>query len=260
MKRWSALLFVVLAACAQQPGVPQPATASADAAGTADSEARQRARVFTDLARAYLARGQYKVALDELRRAVQADPRFAPAYDVYGMVYMELAEDALAEDYFRRAVELEAENSEAHAHYGWFLCTRGRHDDGLAQLALALKNPLYATPEQAMTYAGVCADMKGDSALAEANLVRALKLQPDNGQALIPLAGLYFRQGRLMDARRALARFHEVAVPTAQSLWLAIRVERKLGDRTQEAGFVSQLLRRFPDAEETRLLRAGQYE
>lgn len=258
MKKLVAILSLVLGACAQQP------TESGNAGNTGtqgpDSDIQQRARAFTDLANAYLERAQYKIALDELRKAIIADPRFGPAYNVYGQIYMELAEDKLAEENFRRAIALDSRDSEAHNNYGWFLCTRGRYDEGLAQFATAIQNPLYASPEQAMANAGMCAEKKGDLALAEANLTRALKLQPNNPKALIKLAGLNYRKGQYNETQRLLSRHSEVAPPTAESLWLSLRLERKLGDRAQEAAYGLQLRKRFPDSEEARRMRAGQYE
>ena len=255
MKKFIVALSLVLSACSEQPVDTDTA-----GSGAADSDVRQRARAFTNLADAYRTRGQYKVALDELRKAIQANPRFGPAYNIYGLVYMDLAEDKLAEDYFRKSLDLDRSDSEVHNNFGWFLCTRGRYDEGLEQFAEALSNPLYASPEQAMTNAGVCAEKKGDVALAEANLTRALKLQPDNALAIIKLAGLNFRHGRFGEAQRLLVRYSELAPPSAESLWLGVRLERKLGDRAQEAAYGLQLRKRFPDSNETRLLTAGQYE
>ena len=77
---------------------------------------------------------------------------------------------------------------------------------------------------------------------------------------MLKLAGLYFRQGRLDEAQRLLTRHTELAPPTAQSLWLGLRLERKLGDRAQEAAYGLQLRKRFPDSNEARLLQSGQYE
>ena len=253
-KRIIVLVAALLSGCAT---MPQGDTAPA---GEADSESRQRARAFTELAGAYYSRNQYKVALDELRKAITADSRFGPAYSVYGLIYMELAEDKLAEENFRRAIELDRNDSEARNSFGWFLCTRGRHDEGLEQFSAALRNPLYPHPEVAMANAGLCAERKGDLALAEANLVKSLKLQPDNANAVLKLAGLHFRQGRLDDTQRLLARHAELAPPTAESLWLGVRVERRLGDRAQEAAYGLQLRKRFPDSDEARRLLTGQYE
>jgi type IV pilus assembly protein PilF len=255
VKKWIVMAAALLAGCAGQP-VGESGVANTQV----DSESRQRARAFTDLAQAYLARAQYKIALDELRKAIIADNRFGPAYNIYGLIYMELAEDKLAEENFRRAIELDRSDSETRNNYGWFLCTRGRYEEGLEQFSTALRNPLYAQPERAMASAGLCAERKGDLALAEANLLKSLKLQPDNPNTVLKMAGLHFRQGRLMDAQRLLGRHAELAPPTAESLWLGVRLERKLGDRAQEAAYGLQLRKRFPDSEEARLLLAGQYE
>jgi len=255
VKKWILLAAALLIGCAGQP-VGESGVADTQV----DSESRQRARAFTDLASAYFARAQYKVALDELRKAITADNRFGPAYNIYGLIYMELAEDKLAEENFRRAIELDRSDSVARNNFGWFLCTRGRYDEGLEQFSAALRNPLYTQPEQAMANAGLCAEKKGDLALAEANLLKSLKLQPDNPGTLLKLAGLRFRQGQLMEAHRLLGRHAELAVPTAESLWLGVRLERRLGDRPQEAAYGLQLRKRFPDSEEARLLLTGQYE
>jgi type IV pilus assembly protein PilF len=254
VKKWIVMAAAVLAGCATQP------TGGVNTSSEADTEGRQRARAFTDLATAYFAHAQYKIALDELRKAITADSRFGPAYNIYGLVYMELAEDALAEENFRRAIELDRSDSEARNNYGWFLCTRGRYDEGLAQFAAAIRNPLYSKPELAMANAGQCAERKGDLALAEANLVKSLKLQPDNPNTMLKLAGLHYRQGNLAETQRLLARYAELAPPTAESLWLGVRLERRLGDRAQEAAYGLQLRKRFPDSNEARLLHAGQFE
>jgi type IV pilus assembly protein PilF len=111
-----------------------------------------------------------------------------------------------------------------------------------------------------MANAGLCAERKGDLALAEANLLKSLKLQPDNPNTLLKMAGLHFRQGRLVEAQRLLGRHAELAPPTAESLWLGVRLERRLGDRAQEAAYGLQLRKRFPDSNEARLLLTGQYE
>jgi type IV pilus assembly protein PilF len=250
------MAVVLLAGCV----AGQPSGESGVANTQVDSESRQRARAFTDLAGAYFSRAQYKIALDELRKAIIADNRYGPAYNVYGLIYMELAEDKLAEENFRRAIELDRSDSETRNNYGWFLCTRGRYDEGLEQFSMALRNPLYAQPEQAMANAGLCAERKGDLALAEANLQKSLKLQPDNPNTIIKMAGLNFRQGRVAEAQRLLARHAALAPPTAESLWLGVRLERKLGDRAQEAAYGLQLRKNFPDSNEARLLMTGQYE
>lgn len=260
MKTWMLLLgAALLAGCATSKQPVEPKNSGFSSMGGA-SAATQRASTYTELAAAYYERAQYKTALDELRKAITADSQYGPAYSVYGLVYMDLAEDKMASENFRRAIELNPNDSNARTRFGWFLCTRGQYDAGLAQLTEALSNPLYAQPEMAMTYAGLCAEKKGDLSLAESNLTKALKLQPDNPNTFLKLASLNFRQGRLMDARRLLDRHDELAPQSAESLWLGVRLERKLGDRAQEAAYGLQLRKRFPNSNEARLLFAGKYE
>lgn len=260
MKKWMVAGAVLLAGCVSGKPVVQQQQSNEFASATSGSAETQRARTFTDLAAAYYERAQYKIALDELRKAISADSSFGPAYNIYGLIYMDLAEDKLAEDNFRRAIDLNPNDSIARNNFGWFLCTRGHYDAGLEQFNAALSNPLYAHPEQAMANAGLCAEKKGDLLLAESNMAKSLKLQPDNPNTILKLAGLNFRQGRLMDAQRLLDRRDELAPPTAESLWLGVRLARKLGDRAQEAAYGLQLRKRFPDSNEARLLQAGQYE
>lgn len=258
MKKWMGIMvaMVLLAGCV----APSTGGGNGVTSSQVDSESRQRARAFTDLAAAYFTRGQYKVALDELRKAITADNQFGPAYNIYGLIYMELAEDKLAEENFRRAIDLDRNDSESRNNFGWFLCERGRYDEGLVQFSTAIQNPLYARPEQAMSNAGLCAEKKGDLALAEANLTKSLKLQPDNANTILKMAGLYFRLNRLSETQRYLGRHAELAPPTAESLWLGVRLERKLGDRAQEAAYGLQLRKRFADSNEARQLLSGQYE
>lgn len=256
MKKWIVLGAALLAGCAGQPAGQDSKVVNTQA----DSDSLQRARAFTNLAGAYYTRAQYKIALDELRKAITADSHYGPAYNVYGLIYMDLQEDKLAEENFRRAIELDRNDSEARNNYGWFLCTRGRYQEGLEQFSAALRNPLYTRPEQAMTNAGLCAEKSGDLMLAEANLVKSLKLQPDNPNTILKLAALNFRQNRLPDAQRLLEHYAELAPPTAESLWLGVRLERKLGNRSQEAAYGLQLRKNFPDSNEARMLMAGQYE
>ncbi len=256
MNKWIVIGAILLAGCASQPAIKE----GKPDAPQADSDSVQRARAFTNLAGAYYTRAQYKVALDELRKAITADSRYGPAYDVYGLIYMDLEEDKLAEENFRRAIELDSSDSEARNNYGWFLCTRGRYKEGLEQFSAALRNPLYTRPDQAMTNAGLCAEKSGDLMLAETNLLKSLKLQPDNPTTILKLAALNFRLDRLQDAQRLLEHFSELSQPTAESLWLGVRLERKLGNRTQEAAYGLQLRKNFPDSNEARLLLAGQYE
>lgn len=252
------LALTVLAGCAGVGG----GASSGDSMGgpVVETEARSRAKVFTELGFAYFNRSQMKVALDEARKAIAIDSRYGPAYHLLGLIYMELEEDRLAEENFRKAIGIDRADSDAHNSYGWFLCTRGRHGEGLVQFTEAMRNPLYDKPELAMANSGLCSERKGDLRQAEAYYNKALKLAPNAPLPTIKLANLHFRNGNLNEAQRLLTRHQQISPPTAEALWLGLRIERKLGDRAQEAVYNQQLRRHFPEAPETQLLLRGQYE
>ncbi|TMH43671.1 MAG: tetratricopeptide repeat protein, partial [Betaproteobacteria bacterium] len=68
-------------------------------------------------------------------------------------------------------------------------------------------------------------------------LERALKLDPNYYPALINLAQLKYRRGELDGARTLVGRYNKLAEPTAESLWLALRIERKVGDSSSVTSY-----------------------
>lgn len=213
------------------------------------------AKVHTELAGMYYERAQMGVALGEIDIALQADQNYAPAYNVRGLIHMALHEYKEAEEDFQQSLRLDRNDPETHNNYGWFLCERGKEKESITHFMSAIKNPLYATPEIAYLNAGKCSRKAGNSKDAEEFLQRALQVQPGMPQALLAMAELSFDNGDYAVAKQYFAKFSEKTESlTAEQLWLAVRIERKTGDRNAEASYGLQLRKRFPDARETQLL------
>lgn len=246
MKPWMVYLLALLLAGCAGGGVP-------------DERARSSAKIHTELAASYFERGQYSIALQELGAAMQADDSYAPAYNVRGLVRMTLREDELADRDFRRALKIDPHSASTLNNYGWFLCQRGKPKESIAKFMDALKDPLYNTPDVAYANAGVCAIKAGDLVAAESFLERALILHPAMPEAQIGLAELNYTRGDYSMAKVHLMRFMQVYdALTPEHLWLAVRVERKAGDRNAAASYALQLRKRFPDSREAQLLQAGE--
>lgn len=257
MKRLLLLALLIAAGCATPKppsslNPPQPAPKPASP--------QDRARIHTELASLYYSRGNFGVALQESMTALEADPKYGPALNMLGLVQMELREDAAAEQSFQQALALNPNDSEASNNYGWFLCNRGREKASIPYFVAAVKNPLYQTPQLALTNAGVCERKAGNDTGAEDFLLKALKLQPGLPRALQALADIYYSRGDYAGARQLVARYLEVAQPTPEVLWLGVLSARKLGDRTAEASYGLQLRRGFPDSKEALALKSGKYE
>ena len=252
----------VLAGCAQTPPASTTQANTVDT-GTLTGEVgdpRNRARIHTELGSAYYQRGNMGVALEELRIAIAADPDYAPAYSVLGLVHMDLRENAVAQQQFERALSLSSNDPDINNNYGWFLCRTGREEQSIAYFLAALKNPLYKTPARSYVNAGLCSLGKNDGRDAVEFFERALKSEPDNLPALINLASAQYKRGQLEVARGLVRRFNKLVEPTADSLWLALRIERKLGDTVAENSLATQLRRRFAGSREYQDLIKGRFE
>lgn len=224
-----------------------------------ETRASASAKAHTELAGMYYDRAQMGIALGEIDKALQADRNYAPAYNMRGLIHMTLREYKEAEEDFKQSLRLDKNDSETHNNYGWFLCQRGREKESIAHFMTALKNPLYTTPERAYLNAGLCSQKAGNLKDAEEFLQRALLVQPDLPQALLAMAELSFTNGDYAGAKKYFAKFSEKSDNLmAEQLWLAVRIERKVGDRNSEASYGMQLRKRFPDARETRLLMHGE--
>lgn len=224
-----------------------------------DERARNIAKIHTELAAAYFERKQYAVALQEVGVAMQADASYAPIYNVSGLIRMALREDEQAEADFRRGMKFDPDNSEMHNNFGWFLCQRGRERESVPQFLSALKNPLYATPETAYANAGICSRKSGDLQAAESYSQRALILHPDMPEALFGLADVSFAKADYAAAKAYFLRFQQLTQDfSAEQLWLAVRIERKMHDRNSEASYAMQLSKRFPESREAQLLQVGE--
>lgn len=252
MKTLTLLLVLLLTACAS-PG--QKAQINADSA-----DSRNRAMAHTQLGAGYLERAQLGVALQELNAAVAADPNYSQAHNMLGLVYMQLRENPRAEESFRRALQTDGNNSDAHNNYGWFLCQQDRVDESIPHFLSALKDPLYTTPEKPYLNAGLCSLKKNDVASAEDFFQKALKISSNQPPVYLSLAQINFNRERLVDSKFNLEKYMQFSEPSAEALWLGVRLARKLQDRGSELSYGQQLRRKYPDSREAIALRSGIYE
>jgi len=258
-----AVALVLVAGCASKepaeksassPQAPQPRLETVKAQ---EATPAQRAQIKTDLAAGYYERGQFDVALDVLKEAEQLDANYPRIYDIYGLVYTMLGENAKAEASFRRALSIAPNDADARANWGAFLCVTGRERESIPEFEAAFRDPLYKTPEVALINAGKCSLGIGERQKADEYFRRALTVSPGNPLASYQLALMAYRDGRLQDARGWIRPAVQPASPRPDALYLGMCIERKVGDRQAELSYVSQLRNRYPDSPETRQIDSG---
>lgn len=261
MKALWLVLALLLAGCATTGGSVGGGGTSEQAVSqqTSTTDARTRSKIHTELGSLYLQSGRFGVAQEEAKIAIGADPTYAPAFNLMALVHMTLREDGAAEAQFRKALSLAPSDPEINNNFGWFLCQTDRVKQSVEHFMTAIRNPLYTTPAKAMTALGVCYLKVHDDAAAEDMFLKAVRVD-GNVEATFWIADILYRRGRLFEARRVLGDLHKKMEPNPQSAWLALRVERKIGDREGEARYAAMMRRQFQNSPEYQDFMQGHYE
>jgi type IV pilus assembly protein PilF len=254
------LLAAALAGCAGSgaKGDTQELKTASD-----QSPAEKRASIRLQLAVGYFQDGKLEVALDEVKQAIAANPEFADAYGVRALIYSQMGEVALAEENYQRALKLAPRNPELANNYGSFLCQHDKGAQGIALFESALKNPAYQSPVKALLNAGSCSLKMKNLEAAERYLLDALRYEPDHPATNANLARVYYerrdyvRAGFFINRVKAAAKLDSLP---AEVLWLAVRIDRKLGDKASEASLATQLRRHHPGSPEYAAFQRGAFD
>jgi len=204
---------------------------------------------------AYLKQGQYESALDKLEKARAADPDYPATYNVLGLLYQQINVPKKAEGYFKKALSLNSSDSPTLNNYGNFLCQQDRIEESEKTFLKAAANPLYSSPEIAITNAGLCLYSHQRKDKAKEYFQQALQLNPQVPQALIKMCEFALDDFNYPSARAYLHRYQNVSRYTARSLWLGIQIERELGDKDAVSSYALLLKNSFPDSDEATILR-----
>jgi len=245
--------------CAPVPTAPSPSRELATASDQTTGE--RRARVRLELASLYFSRGQHETALDEIKLSLQSSNTLPEAYSLRGLVYSAMGEDRLAGENFQHALQLNPRDGSTLHNYGWILCQRDRHDEAQAQFQAALALPLYRDAQRTLLASGVCFGRAKQWPEAERALMRAYELDPANPSAGLNLADVLYRREAYERARFYIGRVNDKAeTANAQTLWLAARIEHKLGKLAMQRALGEQLRNRYPQAPETALFDQGRFD
>lgn len=225
-----------------------------------DAEVRRRADIRLQLAATYYQQRQFAVAIDEVKQALALNPNLPSAYGLLGLIYMDLDDRSQAEANFSRALRMEPDNPEINNNYGWFLCRTGRERAALEYFQRAADNKLYATPALPLQNAGVCMLQVRDYKSAETYLRQSLERDATSAVVKFQLARLYLATRQLERSNFYFSLLERNVEPTAETLWLGLRIARAQGDTQAERSYSEQLRRRFPNSNEASLLRRGAFD
>lgn len=250
--KYSVILLLAIVVGCQTTAWPTRSTTQVDPNSKA-------AVINTKVAAEYINRGEYKIALEKLEKALKQDPNLAEAHNTIGVLYQRLKKIDKAEYHFKQAVTRAPYYSEAQNNYGVFLCEQARYKEAEQRFLTAISNPLYPKSAQAYENAGLCVDKIPDTTLAEKYFRTALTLNPHLRKSLLKMADLSYQNIDYLTAREYIKRYHKVSRWTPQALLIAIKTEYKLGDDDKVASYALLLKGQFPDSDEAREVKQGQY-
>lgn len=142
-----------------------------------------------------LARGELDGAARALRQALALAPAFPEACANLALVLERQGEDADAEAWYRRALDLDDDLADTHINFGVFLAARKRFEEARRHYRHALA--VDPTAAAAWCNLGVLHASLQEDAEAERCYRMALLLEPEYGKPLFNLSYLLLRQGRL---------------------------------------------------------------
>ncbi|MBE0473064.1 type IV pilus biogenesis/stability protein PilW [Rhodoferax sp.] len=263
---WGVLLLALtlfggslLTGCASTSG--PGANSRADLVTDSDeSSDRKRARIRVELAVGYLGQGKTTIALDEVKLALAADPEFADAYSLRGLIYMRLNEFSLAQDSFMKALSIRPGDANILHNLGWLRCQQARYPEALADFSRALSDPAYG--ERAKTYMaqGLCQIRAGQRREAEQSLLKSYELDAANPVTGYNLANLLFQNADFARAQFYIRRINNSEWANAESLWLGIKVENRMADRVALLQLANQLEKRFAQSRQADAYRRGAFD
>jgi type IV pilus assembly protein PilF len=259
---WALLLMGLglLPGCSTFQPSAASTTSSPDATSSNDTDARKRARLRMALALNYFQIGSARIALDEIKLSLAADPSFSDALALRGLVHMSLNELSLAEQSFLQALALNPRDANVMHNTAWLMCQQSRFAEAWPLFVSALASPQYGEKAKSYRLLGLCQIKAGLAPQAETSLVKSFELEPNDPLTRYNLALLVFQRQALEQARFYIRPLNNSELANSQTLWLGIKVERRLQNQDAVLQLASQLEKRFAQSTELGAYHQGKFD
>ena len=206
--KWPAIVMVATGLMLGCQSVSYPNTPLGANSAYSGGQANEIADIRTQMAAQYLQHNQLDDAKLQLEKALAANERYAPAYDMMG-VLLQTEGSALnvakAESYFRQAITLQPQLMKARNNYGVYLAQLGRYDEALIQFEIAGTALGYEGRIKALENLGVTALKVDNYELATDIFVRILERDRNNLLAHLELVDLLIMSNQWQQAKTLYA-------------------------------------------------------
>lgn len=160
----------------------------------------KEADFYYKLGASYMREGELQKAFVELQKAKELDPENKEVLNLLGLLYFQFEDNENAIKHFKKAISIDKRFSEARNNLGTVYASQKRWNEAISEFKKATENPLYQTPEVALTNLGFVYYRlkKYDEAMDAFN--KALKRNPDFMRAYLGLSLCYNKKARYGEA------------------------------------------------------------
>lgn len=206
---------------------------------------------YIELGLQYLALGKTQAAKPPLARALEINNRSPEANAAIAYMYQKDAEPALAEQYFKKALDYNEKYTTGRNNYGMFLYSQGRYDEALVQLKMAADDTFYDKRAQVFNNLGLVYLKMNKSAEADAAFNKSKILDGDNPNTYLEIAQMNFDNKAYAQASSAYDEYIKLKPQQdARGLFLGVRLSQALGRKDAEIEYADELQKNYPTSDE----------
>lgn len=222
--------------------------ASTQSRSTVDQESAYHQHI--KLALKYIGTNDRDLARVHLEKAARKKPRSAELYNAYALLYQIEQEFKLAEQHYKKALASDKSYTMARYNFAAFLFNQGRFSEARDEMEKVSQDLNYDRRPQAFYILGLAQNRLKERAAALESFEKATQLAAGFSPPYLEAAEIYFQQKDYALSRMALDRFKQMSEPTAQSLWLSVRLENHFGNRDNASSEGLKLKNLFPNSPE----------
>lgn len=203
------VLFATLTGCSTSstPSIQRVSGASTPLPQSSQStyNPTEAARLRTAIAGQYIQERKLDNAQRELQQAFESDPRYAPAYDMMGVLLQQEGSPAnlqKADGFFKKAISLDPNFTQAHNNYGVYLSQMKQYANAMQQFEIAGSTLGYEGRSRALENLGRTALKLNQTDKAVQAFNKALDINSQSLVARMELIDLYLQKGQSQTAQK----------------------------------------------------------
>ncbi|MGB0494960.1 MAG: type IV pilus biogenesis/stability protein PilW [Kangiellaceae bacterium] len=248
------LLLLVSACQTSSTSKTQSSNASSSNSSGGDFDEEKAAQIRLSAGLQYLKAGSLKNAKRHLDKALEFGADTGAIHFALAYYYEQVKEFKKSSKAYKKALRIEPKNPDFLNGYASFLCGQKDFEQADDYFAKAISTPVYPEIASAYLNAGVCAKRNNQPEKAGEYFRKALNRNGNIPQALLEMAKLLFDEKKYERSTAYLKRYESlISQPTADALWLGLRVSFFQKDKDAKASYANKLEQLFPDSNETAL-------